>query len=657
MNITELARILKITPQELKDSLPKLGFDIGQKAIKINRNVANKIIRDWPRLKRRLEAEKERERREREEKEKRLKIKKTIQIPPFITVRDLAALSEVPVQKILAELLKNGVVASLNEKIDFDTAWLVGSELGLTVKRKKEDETVQKKKEEEKLKAILAAQKDQLQPRPPVIVVMGHVDHGKTKLLDVIRKTNIVAGEAGGITQHIGAYQVERQGRLITFIDTPGHEAFTAMRSRGAKIADIAILVVAADDGVKPQTIEAYKIIQSAGIPFVVAINKIDKPEANIDKTKQELSSQLNITPEDWGGKTICVPISALAGTGIDELLDMVLLTADTEVKNIKANPNAPAVGTIIESHIHKGAGPIATILVQNGTLRVGDQLVLDKIIIGKARNLYDFRGQKITHALPSAPAQIIGLKTMPEVGDIIRVGEGKKIKLKKIKTQVKPAVVPVPGKETEEQEAKKKINLIIKSDVLGSAEAIEESLLKIATDEVGIKIIHKGLGNITDGDLKRAEAAGTQIVGFNVKISPLIGELAREKNIKIKIYNIIYDLINDIKKEIRALTEPHYQRIDLGEVEVLAIFKTEKNSQIVGGRVKSGVVEIGAMVEVLSKGEPVAEGKITHLQSAKQDVASVDTGQECGIRYEGQPVIKKGNILRIFKKKEIIND
>lgn len=653
MNITELARILKITPQELKDSLPKLGFDIGQKAIKINRNVANKIIRDWPRLKRRLEAEKERERREREEKEKRLKIKKTIQIPPFITVRELAALSEIPVQKILAELLKNGVVASLNEKIDFDTAWLVGSELGLTVKRKEEVETA--KKEEEKLKAILAAQKDKLQPRPPVIVVMGHVDHGKTKLLDAIRKTNVVAGEAGGITQHIGAYQVKRQGRLITFIDTPGHEAFTAMRSRGAKIADIAILVVAADDGVKPQTIEAYKIIQAAGIPFVVAINKIDKPEANIDKTKQELSSQLNITPEDWGGKTICVPISALAGTGIDELLDMVLLTADTEAENIKANPNAPAVGTIIESHIHKGAGPIATILVQNGTLRVGDQLVLDGIIIGKARNLYNFRGQKITSAPPSTPAQIIGLKTMPEVGDIIKVGEGKRIKLKKIKTQAKPAAAPVPIEKTEtEKETKKKINLIIKSDVLGSAEAIEESLLKVATNEVGIKIIHKGLGNITDGDLKRAEAANAQIVGFNVKIPTLIEELAREKNIKIKIYSIIYDLINDIKEEIHALTKPRYQRIDLGEVEVLAIFKTEKNSQIIGGRVKNGEIEKDALVEVLNKGEVVAEGKIVRLQSAKQDVVSVDTNQECGIQYEGQPIIKKGDVLKIFKKKEV---
>src|SRR3989339_734271 len=341
MNITELARILKITPQELRNYLPLLGFHIGRKAIKINKSEANKIIKDWPNLRRKIEMD------------------------------------------------------------------------------------AQEIRKEEKHKLL---------SRPPVIVVMGHVDHGKTRLLDSIRKSHVIEGEAGGITQHIGAYQTVRNGQVLTFIDTPGHEAFTAMRSRGAKIADVAILVVAADDGVKPQTTEAYKIIESAGIPFVIAINKIDKEGANIEKTKQDISSKLNIVPEDWGGKIVCVPISAKQGTGITDLLDMVLLTAETESENIKANPDASAAGTIIESNIDKGAGPVATILIQNDTLRVGDQLVLNNIIVGKIKSLNNYKGEKIESAGPATPTQIIGLKIMPEVGDVLQVGEGEKVKSRKNK-------------------------------------------------------------------------------------------------------------------------------------------------------------------------------------------------------------------------------
>ena len=658
MNVTELARKLKITPNELREQLPSLGFDIGRKAIKINSNVARKIIKEWPKLKRQIEHKKLQEQKEAEAESKKsaeeIAIKKTVSVPSFITVRDFSSLTELPLNAILAELMKNGIFSSINEKIDYDTAWLIGSELGLDVTREKEKS--QEKKEENKLLKVLSAEnKDKLLARPPVIVVMGHVDHGKTKLLDAIRKTQVAEGEAGGITQHIGAYQVSRQGQAITFIDTPGHEAFTAMRGRGARIADIAILVVAADDGVKPQTIEAFHIIEVAKIPFVVAINKIDKDGANIDNVKQELSNQLNIIPEDWGGKIICAPISALKNTGIDDLLDMVLLTAKTEAKNIIANPNALAMGTIIESHIDKGAGPIATVLVQNGTLRDGDQLVFNNINIGKVKRLNNYRGKKIDSAGPAMPAQILGLKGALEVGDIIEVGKGLKVKHKKINGMAKKqTTVVLPQKE--ENENIKKINLIIKSDVLGTAEAIEESLMKINTDKAQAKIIYKGLGNITEGDVSQAEACNGKIIGFNVKTSPVIEELAREKNITIKSYSIIYDLLNDIKEEMQKIIEPTFGRVDLGKLKVLAIFRTDKGGQILGGKIIEGGVEKNSLIDVYRDKEFVDIGELTRLQSGKQDVASCGVDEECGLQFKGRSAIQKGDILHFYKQKEIIS-
>ncbi len=653
MNITELARILKITPQELREKLPQLGFDIGPKAIKINRNVANKIIKDWPRLKKKLEYEERLKAQEEEQlKEKQGQVKQKVKVPAFIAVRDFAALIGKPVNAILSELMKNGVFASINEKIDFETAWLVGSELGFELILDKKQGNNEERQDVLKLKELLEKEdKEKLQPRPPVIVVMGHVDHGKTKLLDAIRKTNVVADEAGGITQHIGAYQVERRGKLITFIDTPGHEAFTAMRSRGAKIADIAILVVAADDGVKPQTIEAYHIIEAAQLPMVVAINKIDKKGADINKTKQELSTKLNIIPEGWGGKTICVPISALRGKGIIELLDMILLVADLEAEHIKANPETQAVGTVIESHIDKGAGPVATILVQNGTLKVGNQLCYNGINYGKVRALYDYQGKSIKQSSPAEPAKILGLKLLPEVGDILEVSKGKKIKHKKLKALRKETLIKTP---TSEEESIKKINLVIKSDVLGSAEAIEESLAKISTDKVKINVIHKGLGNITDGDIKRAEASGAMIIGFNVSLPHLVEDLAREKNITIKLYQIIYDLINDIQEKMEEMIEPEFKRVDLGKLKVLAIFRKETDKQIIGGKVIEGEIEINSEVEIIRDKEFIDSGHITRLQSGKQDVNSVEEGQECGLQYEGNPVIQEGDILHFYKKEKI---
>ncbi len=653
MNISELARQLRINPQELRNHLPQFGYDIGQKAIKVNRNVANKIIRDWPRLRRQIIEQKDKAEEEAKQEQVKVEANTEISIPAFITVREFAALANIPINIVLGELMKNGVISSLNEKIDYETAWLVGSELGFKVS-KKECEDGDEECEENKIIAILKKEEN-LVARPPVVVVMGHVDHGKTKLLDAVRKSHVIDGEAGGITQHIGAYQTKKDNKLTTFIDTPGHEAFTAMRSRGARIADIAILVVAADDGVKPQTVEAFKIIEAAKIPYVVAINKIDKPEANIDKVKQELSSKLGIVPEDWGGKIICVPISALKGTGIDELLDMVLLAAETESDHIKANPLSDAMGTVIESHVDKGAGPVATILVQNGTMKNGDKLCSNNISVGKVRGLKDYRGDDIKTAPPSTPAQVIGFKTLPQVGDIIEVGDGDKIKFKNYKgADVCHTAAPEQNGEENDQAAK--INIVIKSDVLGSAEAIEESLEKINTKEVMVNIIHKGLGNITDGDIKRAEASDALIVGFNVKLLSTMEEVAREKNVEVKLYSIIYDLINDIKERMQSAISPVVNRLDLGRLVVVAIFRTEKKVQILGGKVKKGRIENNVLVEILRNKEIIGEGKITSLQAGKQEVSQVEKGEECGLQLKSNVTVEENDILQFYKNEETIS-
>jgi len=486
-------------------------------------------------------------------------------------------------------------------------------------------------------------------------VVMGHVDHGKTKLLDAIRQTDVVAGESGGITQHIGAYQVVRKDRKITFIDTPGHEAFTAMRSRGARVADIAILVVAADDGVKPQTVEAFRIIEAAKIPYIVAINKIDKPDADVMRTKQDLSNQLNITPEDWGGKIICVPVSAKDNTGIDELLDMVLLLAETEAGNLLANPAADAIGTVVEAKVDKGAGPVATILVQNGTLKVGDQLCFNNIIYGKVKALHNYKGDTIESAGPSMPVRILGLKMLPEVGDMLEVGEGERMKTKKVSPNFMSNKAAVKSEEDDGGNAVK-FNLIIKSDVLGSAEAIEESLIKLNNERLKVKIINKSLGNINEGDIKRAEDSNAQILGFHVRIQPQAETIIRERKVNVKLFEVIYDLIKYVKEEVQLLVKPELVRTDLGRLKVLAIFRTENEAQIVGGKVLEGAIENDALIEIWRDKVLVEKGKLTRLQAGKQDVKRVEIDQECGLKYEGKPVIEVGDILNIYKEEEIIN-
>ncbi len=655
MNITELARILRIPPQELRDLLPQLGFAIGQKAIKVDNNTAKKIIKDWPFLRRQWE-QKKADAAIKKQDEVLPKEKKTIAVPRVITVRAYAELAGIPINRVLAELMKNGVFTSINEKIDFDTALIIGENLNLDVQAA-EVIVAEDDKEDKKLEAILAGEnKKDLLDRPPVIVIMGHVDHGKTKLLDSIRSTNVIAGEAGGITQHIGAYQITRKDRVLTFIDTPGHEAFTAMRSRGAKVADIAILVVAADDGVKPQTVEAFRIIEAAKIPYLVAINKIDKEAADVNKTKQELSTQLNITPEDWGGKIICAPISAKEGTGIEDLLDMVLLVAETEAISLQANPNTSAAGTVIESNVDKAAGPLATILVQNGTLRVGDQLCFNDIVYGKVKSLKNYKGEEVKEAGPSTPAKILGLKISPAVGDILNVGEGEKVKTNKIKTTSKAHDVMPATSDDGVEDKTPKVNVVIKTDFLGSAEAIEESLMKLNNEKVKARVIYKGLGYITEGDVKRAEDSGAKILGFNVRMSPAIETLVREKQVTVKIFSIIYDLIRFVKEEMQLMVKPEINRVELGRLKVLAVFRTEADSQIVGGKVLDGEIKNNSLIDVKRGDDFIVSGKLTRLQSGKQDVVSVEKDQEAGLKYEGKPVVAVDDILVIYQEERIVD-
>jgi len=673
MNISELARKLKVPINELRDLLPELGFDIGRRAIKVDDVVAQKILENWKTLIKEFKEKKQKELRPKEKEEieapKETEGKGEIKIPPLITVREFAYRLSLPVTKVQEELMKNGILASLNERIDYETAHIIAEDLGFKVI--KEEVGLGEKLISLKLEELLKEEdKSKLKVRPPVVVVMGHVDHGKTKLLDAIRKTNIIETEAGGITQHIGAYQVvvpskeaqpsraERgipgKDRAITFIDTPGHEAFTAMRSRGAKVADIAILVVAADDGVQPQTIEAVKIIEQEKLPLIVAINKIDKPEANIDKTKQELA-KINLIPEDWGGKTICVPISAKQNIGIDNLLEIVLLVAEMEKENIMANPERKAVGTIIEARLDKGEGPVATILVQAGTLKIGDFLVIDDVLYGKVRAMKNFRNELVEEAPPSMPVKILGLKILPQIGDIVEARtevKGLEIKRKPHRlTEEKIFITPVKKEKEEEGVKVKEFNIILKADVFGSIEAICESLEKIEQPEMKVNIISQSLGNINEGDVLRAESENALILGFHVSIPPAVENLARDKKVEVKIYKIIYELIDEVKNRIEKLLAPEIIKINLGRLKVLAIFRTETKSMIIGGRVLDGKIEPGTKITVTRKNEKITEGKLEELQMAKQPVKEAFEGQECGLKYVGRPLIEVGDILEVYKE------
>lgn len=662
MNVTELARRLKIHPKQLLEILPLYGFDIGKKAIKIDNKVALQIMKQWKYIKSDIEKKRQAELEEHKQKERELRKESgaTIYINDKITVRELAEKLNMSSSGLISELMKNGILANQNQFIDYETSAIMAEELGFTVEKGKSEDIQDDSKQEKALEHALSRSKN-LQSRAPVVVVMGHVDHGKTRLLDTIRKTNIIDTEAGGITQHIGAYQTTwkdpktKVERNITFIDTPGHEAFTVMRSRGAKVADIAILVVAADDGVKPQTKEVIQIIKATKIPFVVAINKIDKEGADAQKTKTELS-QHGVITEDWGGNVPMVEISAKEKLNIDKLLDVLLLIADINQEEIKADPDVPAVGTIIESHVDKGMGPVATVLVQSGTLQKNDPLVVNNEIYGKVKAMKDYMGGSVVDAGPSVPVQIIGFKVAPAVGDILDVGtltNATRIDIKAKRVEQGGAewhgIKSSKSDEDEDEETKKKtINLIVKADVLGSLEAIIGSLESIRHDEVGIKIIGKGLGNITEDDVAKVEAGNGFIVGFNVKASSDVEETMYEKHIQFLQFSIIYDLINWIKEKLEKLLDTEKIITEIGNLKILAIFRTDKGAMTVGGRVEKGKIKPG-LVRIKRDNEILGTGKIVECQIGNSKEKEVNSGTECGLRFEGKIKIQEGDVLESY--------
>ena len=577
-----------------------------------------------------------------------------ITIPENITVKDFAAELKKTTAEVIKKLLGYGVMATINNEIDFDTASLIADEFGVKVNKK---ETIT---EEDILFDESEDKEEDLVTRPPVVVVMGHVDHGKTSLLDAVKKTNVIEGEAGGITQHIGAYKVKVNDREITFLDTPGHEAFTAMRARGAQITDIAILVVAANDGVMPQTVEAINHAKSAGIPIIVAINKIDLPDANIDRVKQELMAY-ELVPEEWGGDTIYVPISAKNHTNIDQLLEMVLLEAD--VLDLKANPNKQAKGVVIEARLDKNKGAIASMLVQRGTLDVGDTIVVGSSI-GRIRSMTDEKGKKVKKAGPSTPVEIMGLTEVPQAGDTFyEVKDEKTAKhlIEKRKRQERENAINAGTKVTldnlfsqMEEGNLKVLNLIVKADVQGSVEAIKQSMEKLSNEEVRVKVIHAAAGAVTETDVTLAKVSNAIIIAFNVRPMPTAKDMAEKEEVEIKQYSIIYQAIDDVQAAMKGMLAPKYQEKVIGNAEIRQTFKISNVGTIGGAYVLDGKLERNAGVRVLRDNVVIHEGKLASLKRFKDDAKEVSKGFECGIQIEKFNDIKEGDILEAYILEEI---
>ena len=576
-----------------------------------------------------------------------------ITVPDEITVGELASRLKITASEVIKKLMMMGVMASVNEVIDYDTAFLVADELGAKV-TKEVVVTI-----EERLFDDSEDSADDLIPRSPVVCVMGHVDHGKTSLLDAIRHTNVTFGEAGGITQAIGAYRVKINDREITFLDTPGHEAFTSMRARGAKSTDIAILVVAADDGIMPQTVEAINHAKAAGIDIVVAINKMDKPTANPDNIKQELT-QYELVPEEWGGDVICVPVSALTGMGLDDLLENLILVAD--MKELKANPNRRAKGLVLEAKLDKGRGPVATVLVQNGTLNAGD-IVIAGTSVGRVRAMTDDKGRTVKTAGPSVPVEIIGLAEVPESGDEFAAVEDERMarelaeqRREKAKNEQFKANAKVNLNDLFAQisEGIKDLNIIVKADVGGSAEAVKQSLQKLSNEEVRVNIIHTAVGGITEGDVMLAAASNALIVGFNVRPDKSAIDKAERETVEIRTYRIIYECIEEIEAAMKGMLAPKFKEVVLGHAEVRQTIHVPSVGTIAGSYVQDGKVSRNAQIRVVRDGVVIFEDKISSLKRFKDDAKEVAQGYECGIGLERFNDIKEGDILEAFDMEEI---
>ena len=599
-------------------------------------------------------------RQEEQEKMRRLQLeiaKKTpltVKIPDAIGVGELASRMKKTGAEVVKTLMKNGVMASLSDVIDFDTAAIIAEELGCKVE-KEVIVTI-----EERLIDTAEDKEEDLEPRAPVVVVMGHVDHGKTSLLDYIRNAHVAAGEAGGITQHIGAYQVNVQGKTITFLDTPGHEAFTAMRARGAMITDVAILVVAADDGIMPQTVESINHAKAANIPIIVAINKMDKPEANPERIKEQLT-KYELVPEEWGGETIICPISAKTGEGIDNLLEMVNLTA--EMQELKANPNRSAHGAVIEARLDKGRGPVATLLVQNGTLKQGD-VIIAGTAVGRVRAMTSAKGEKLTEAGPSVPVEIIGMGEVPGAGDDFHAVADERMARELVeqrKHEQKMAASAPVGKVSLEdlfsqikQGEMKDLNIIVKADVQGSAEAVKASLEKLSNEEVRVRVIHCAVGAISESDVMLATTSNAIIVGFNVRPDNNAKESAARNNVDMRMYRVIYDCINEIETAMKGMLAPKFKEVELGQAEVRNVFRITGVGMVAGCYVTSGKMQRGAQMRLLRDNIVIYDGAIASLQRFKDSVKEVAQGYECGITFEKFQDIKEGDVIEAYLMEQI---
>ncbi len=574
---------------------------------------------------------------------------KLVEIPQSIAVRQLAELLRVSAVDIIKQLMRNGIFANINQVIDFETAAAVATNLGYEAHPEPRAARIGESKRYRPREEELSG----LQLRPAVVTIMGHVNHGKTRLLDAIRQTNVMATEAGGITQHIGAYQVEVNGQKITFLDTPGHEAFTAMRARGAQVTDITILVVAADDGVMPQTLEAIDHARAAEVPIVVAINKIDKSDADPERVKKQLSDA-GLVIEEWGGDVVCVPISAKEKTGVSELLENLLVVA--EVEELRADPSRPAVGVVIEAELDKSKGPLATVLIQTGTLKVGDTVVVGGTW-GRIRAMFNDKGKRVRKAEPSTPVEILGLSNVPQVGDILSAVAGEhqaRALIQKHQQEIQPRAVSLDNLYEQISAGQvRELNVILKVDVQGSIEPIRNSLEQLATEQVQVRIIHSGSGNITESDVMLAVASKGLIIGFGTGIEAGARRLADVEGVDIRSYDVIYNLVDDVEKALKGMLEPTYVEVIVGRAEVRATFPSGKREQVAGVYVTEGKVTRGASVRVRRGEEIVSESAVSSLRRFKDDVKEVSSGYECGVGVKDFSDFQVGDILEFFSREK----
>lgn len=633
MDISTLSKQLNMSSQQLRYKMKEAGFYVSPKANKLDNQLAKQVLNAFTTQK---------------QAPAKTTAPKDVSLPKVITVKELAVKLSLDVTAVIKKLIQNGVMATINEEIDYDTAAIVAGDLGFNVSEVQEATTRlglgyvadEMKKEKE-------ATPESFVIRPPIVAIMGHVDHGKTTLLDTMRNTKIVDTEAGSITQHIGAYQVNHKGKFVTFLDTPGHEAFSAMRARGANVTDIIVLVVAADDGVKPQTIEVINRAKLTGTPMIVAINKVDKPDSNIDRVKKELGDY-GVVIEEWGGTIPVAKISALTGQGVDELLDLILL--QSEVMDLKANPAGQTMGTVIEAHVSRTLGAVATVIVQNGTLNLSDIAAVGKAF-GKIRSMIDARGARLKTAPPSRAVQISGISDVPQAGDTLKtyatLDEAKNqatavARSERAKKFATTKQLSLTGKD---------LNLIIKVDVQGSLEAINEALAKLKNTEVKINILEEGAGEINETDVLRADSAKGVIIGFHTKVSGQAAKLAQAKGVTIQTYDIIYELIEDITRQVVEMLTPEVLRTDLGRAKIMAIFRTEKDKMIVGGSVAEGKIKDGAQFEIKRGDEILGTGQILELQQSKVKAKEVLQGSEFGMSIKPSVKVMDGDVLVIFEE------